>query len=115
MYSRVCMRKKTLFIVLVILTFGVIGTILSTFYEKSEYLGNNFPFGLTKVSYGFPLAWRGYSYYVVTQGPRSAPMANWFSLESLLLDAVFWFVISFFVSISTVQLGNILRKTRAMT
>lgn len=106
------MRKKTVLIVPVILALGLIGTILSTLYEKNEYLGQNSPFGVWKVSYGLPLAWRGYSYYIVTQGPRSAPIANWFSLESLLLDGAFWFVISFFVSVAAMQLAKILLKTR---
>ncbi len=40
-------------------------------------------------------------------------MTNWFSLESLLLDAAFWIAITFFVSIATMKLVNILHKTRA--
>jgi len=107
------MRKKTVLIVFAILAFGVMGTILSTFIERSEYLGNSFPFGLTKVSYGFPLAWRGYSYWVLMQPILVAPFPDWFSLESLLLDAVFWFGISFFVNIAATQSDKVLRKTRA--
>jgi hypothetical protein len=105
------MRKKTVLIALIILALGLIGTGFSALYEQGEFIVTNFPMGTRKVSYGFPLMWYGYSYAVV-MFPVSTPRLYWFSLESLLLDAAFWFAISFVVCIATMKSVNMLHRTR---
>jgi hypothetical protein len=117
------MRKRLLLIALAIIALGLIGTSLSTLYERSgaEFLGTNFPYGPWKTSYGygFPISWYGYSFIsiVVGQarlGPVAAPPnVYWFSLVSLLLDVAFWFGISFFVSVAAMKSVNILLKRTA--
>jgi hypothetical protein len=109
------MRKKTVLIVVVILALGLIGTGLSTLYQRNEYIRDPHydpksmgpPTGTIKVFYGFPLAWNGYSQ--IEFGFRiSAPSTYWFSLAPLLLDAAFWFAISFFVSFITIKSARVL-------
>jgi len=85
--------RKTLLIALILVAACLIGTGFSSLYQKEDY-----PAGLHgtwMTSYGFPAAWHGYSW---NEGPiplfRETP-TYWFSLESLLLDALFWFGISF--------------------
>lgn len=95
------MRKKIVLLALVILALGLIGTGLSTIYTRNEYIGEP-PVLTFKKSYGFPLGWHGYS-SIETGIPYNnywglPPPSYWFSLESLLLDAAFWFAVSFFVS-----------------
>ena len=95
------MRKRIRQIALVIIAFGLIGTSLSTLYERSEtqflLLGRRVSYG-----YGFPIWWYGYSltYFMSTilQEPVAwtPPRVYWFSLGPLLLDVVFWFAVSFF-------------------
>jgi len=102
------MRKKSVLIALAILALGLIGTGLSTLYKQNEYIGEP-PVVTFKESYGFPLGWQGYSftetgipynnYWEIPHSPR----VYWFSLESLLLDAAFWFAISFFVSFTAIK------------
>ena len=112
------MRKRTLLVALAILEVGLIGTGFSTLYKQNEYVeditANRV---MVKVSYGFPPGWYGYSNtrdivfqkhtYFWDSG------IHWFSSESLLLDAVFWFAISFFVCIATMKLVNMLHKKGA--
>jgi hypothetical protein len=45
--------------------------------------------------------------------PWGFPFGYWFSLESLILDAAFWFAISFFACLVTMKSVKILRKTIA--
>ena len=106
------MRKRTLLVALTILALGLIGTGLSALYERDEFILTNFPMGTRKISYGFPLGWQGYS--IVEVGiPDATPEIHWFSLGSLLLDAAFWFAISFFVYIAELKSVNMLHKKRA--
>jgi hypothetical protein len=102
------MRKRTLLIALVILALGLIGTGLSALYQQNERIHITTMGFTRKVSYGFPLSWYGYSDTRGIWVPFS--MTNWFSLESLVLDAVFWFAISFFVSLGAIKSVNILHK-----
>jgi hypothetical protein len=104
------MRKKTVLIALVILALGLVGTGLSALYwqqdgQITEKTADKYMFTF-KVSYGFPVAWHGYSgtgfswlnsYWGAPLGGYY-PEIYWFSLGSLLLDAAFWFAISSFVS-----------------
>jgi len=116
-------KRTSILIALAILTLGLVGISLSTLYEQyeSEFLGTNFPLGLWKTSYGygFPLGWYGYSFTFITGmqvpiGPVPAPpKVYWFSLESLLLDAAFWFAISFSVCVASTKSVEILLKTTA--
>jgi hypothetical protein len=109
------MRKKSALIALVILALGLIGTSLSTLYKQNEHVGDITARIVTfKVSYGFPLSWYGYSRTSMGM-PTFSPIPEiyWFSLESLLLDAAFWFAISFSVCIATMKSVNMLRKARA--
>jgi hypothetical protein len=98
------MRKKTVLIALVILALGLTGTGLSALYERDEFIVTNFPMGTIKVSYGFPLGWYGHSQTTGIWIPFVPSTGTyWFSLESLLLDASFWFAISFFVSLVAIK------------
>jgi len=110
------MRKKTVLIVLVILALGLIGTGLSTLYEHDELFGSMLG-GTFKASYGFPLGWHGYSTNYggpIRLFPSTPPPVDyWFSLESFLLDTVFWFAISSIGCIATIKSMNILHKARA--
>jgi len=109
------MRNKSVLIILVILSIGLIGTGLSALYTQKGY--TDFTLGMTitlKTSYGFPLSWHGYSQTsgdVIPVKPLPS-FDNWFSLESLLLDAALWFAISFFVTFATIKSVNMLHKTR---
>jgi hypothetical protein len=104
------MRKKSVLLALVILTLGLVGTGLSALYQQNEQIDRTLLGFTHKVSYGFPLAWHGYSF---TIGAVHFPEIYWFSLGSLLLDAVFWVAISFFVCTATMKSVSILQKTRA--
>jgi hypothetical protein len=120
--NRIVVKKATAILVaLASLGLGVIGTALSTLYEQNEWIlfqGETF-----KVSYGFPLAWMGYSqnYPPIHLDPPQWPFGPiviplktyWFSLGSLLLDAAFWFAISFFVCGTTMKSVKILLRTIA--
>jgi hypothetical protein len=109
------MRKKTVLIALVILALGLVGTGLSALYTRNEYIGEP-PVVTFKKSYGFPLVWHGYSLIYKGWIPYGFPSEYWFSLESLLLDAAFWFVISFFVSfvaLKSARALNLVARIRA--
>jgi len=103
------MRKKSALIVLVILAFGLVGTGLSALYQRNEYIREPYydpkssgpPIGTIKVSCGFPLGWYGYS--EVSAFWEFSTENYWFSLGSLLLDAAFWFAVSFFVSLAAIK------------
>ena len=123
-HKGLAIKKRTaILIALAILILGLVGTGLSTLYEQNEqvYLGTNFPLGLWKISHGngFPLWWYGYSFTFIMGnqepfGPVPAPpMVYWFSLESLVLDAAFWFAISFFVCVASTKSVEIILKTTA--
>jgi hypothetical protein len=116
--KRVVVRKATaIFVAVAILALGVIGTGLSTLYEQNEsmYQSASITF---KVSYGFPLAWHGYSqnYSLHPTGQphwgdfNPPPPIYWLSLGSLLLDAAFWFAISFFVCLTLFKSAITVRK-----
>jgi hypothetical protein len=109
------MRKRLLLIGLVILALGLIGTSLSTLYEQVEFMpSQNQP--KVKVFYGFPLSWHGYSLMempIPSFTPPPLEYDYWFSSESLLLDAVFWFAISLFASVAAMKSVKILLKTIA--
>jgi len=108
------MRKKSALFALMILALGLVGIGLSTLYMQEGYSGNE-PFVTVKRSYGFPFGWYGYSFTTVI-APVHVPEIYWFSLGSLLLDAAFWFAISFFVSIAAIKSAralNLIAKTRA--
>jgi hypothetical protein len=117
------MRKKTVLIALVILALGLVGTGLSTLYTRYEgtrepYIikSSGLPITTFKVSYGFPLVWHGYSLIYKGWIPWGFPSEYWFSLESLLLDAAFWFAISFFgsfVAIKSARALNLVATARA--
>jgi hypothetical protein len=106
------MKKKSALIVLVILALGVIGTSLSALYEQVEFIPSlNQPTSTVKVSNGFPLTCHGYSYFVEPEIRLSGPsLTYWFSLGPLLVDAVFWFAISFFVCLAIVRSATAVRK-----
>jgi hypothetical protein len=107
------MRKKSLLIALAILALGLIGTSFSELYVQNQIVHATNE-DTVNVSYGFPLSWHGYSQsYLHRMIAVSFPENYWFSLESLLLDAAFWFAISFFLCIATMKSVNILHKTRA--
>jgi len=113
------MRKKTVLIALVILAFGLVGTGLSTLYKQNEGIVITLMGFTREVSYGFPFGWYGYS-FTVTGIPDYhwglPPLSYWFSLESLLLDVAFWFVISFFVSfvaLKSARALNLVARIRA--
>jgi hypothetical protein len=100
------MRKRTLLIVLSILLLGSLGTILSSFY-LSIYAN----FVVYKTSYGFPIGWHGHE---SAGGVALEPFydADWFSLESLLLDIAFWFAISSLAVVATIKAVSMLHKRR---
>jgi hypothetical protein len=108
------MRKGLFLTALAIILLGLVGTSLSTYYEQVEFIpSQNQPWGAVKVSYGFPLLWHGYSGLL---SPLPGAIGNreyWLSLESLVLDSLFWFAISFCVCISTMISVKILLKTTA--
>lgn len=109
------MRKRTLLVALAILALGVIGAGLSALYKQKDYSGNP-PTVTVKESYGFPLGWQGYSWTEIGMPvfiPVRTPKIYWFSFGSLLLDAAFWFAISFFACIVAMKSVDILRRTRA--
>ena len=109
------MRKKTALIVLVILALGLIGTSLSTLYIQSEHVEDFTANTVTvNVSFGFPLAWHGYSRTndIVFQKHTKFwdSDIHWFSSESLLVDVAFWFAISFFVCLIAIKSVNMSHK-----
>ena len=118
--SRILITKRTvILVVLVTLALGLIGTSLSTLYEQNEWTEL---YIILKVSYGFPMAWHGYSqnysqnYSQFQLGPPplvNPPKIYWLSLGSLLLDVAFWFAISFCLCIPTITSMKILLKTTA--
>ena len=112
-------KKGTLILVaLAILAFGLIGTGFSGLYVQNQFVivANT---GIMKVSYGFPLSWHGYSQNYSLQlhpldwGDVIPPKVYWLSLGSLLLDAAFWFAISFFACVATMKSVKILLRTIA--
>lgn len=119
-------KRTVILIALAILVLGLVGTGLSTLYEQSGYTESSSSV-IFRVSYGFPLSWHGYSQNYTIQKeaarvllasyapliPYIPPKIYWFSLESLVLDAVFWFAISFFVCVAAIKSVRILRKARA--
>jgi hypothetical protein len=118
--GRILITKRTvILVVLVTLALGLIGTSLSTLYEQNEWTES---YIILKVSYGFPMAWHGYSqnysqnYSQFQLGPPplvNPPKIYWLSLGSLLLDVAFWFAISFCLCIPTITSMKILLKTTA--
>jgi hypothetical protein len=108
------LRKKTVLSILVILAIGLLGTGLSTLHMQNEYIGD-LSVGTFKESYGFPLGWYGYSQTetAITNVLHLPPEVYWFSLGSLLLDAAFWFAISFLVCFAAMKSVSILHKRRA--
>jgi hypothetical protein len=116
------MRKKSALIALAILALSLIGTSLSALYQQQDEQTTEITadehMSTFKVSHGLPVGWYGYTQTrwwstSHTNIPYNPPEIYWFSLESLLLDAAFWFAISFFVCIATMKSVNKLRKTRA--
>jgi hypothetical protein len=110
-YKRIVVnRTAAILVAVVILGLGIIGTGLSTLYEQNEWLILG-QVATIKVSYGFPVSWYGYSFREGGATPiYPPPRAYWFSLGSFLLDAAFWFAISFFVSIASVKPVKILLR-----
>jgi hypothetical protein len=115
------MRNKTVLIALVVLALGLVGTGLSALYQQQDWqtteITTDKHMETFKESHGFPLSWYGYTqttiwYLSHWNPPYNPPKVYWFSLESLLLDASFWFAISFFVSIA-IKSVSILHKARA--
>jgi hypothetical protein len=110
------MRTRILLITMAILVLGLIGTGLSTLYRRDE--GTFLPIpgkvGTTKVSYGLPLSWYGYS--IKDEGPPTftpPPKVYWFNLEPFFLDIAFWFAFSSIVCLAIFIPVNMLSKTRA--
>jgi hypothetical protein len=103
------MRKKSILIVLLILAFGLIGIGLSTLYRQNESIVE-LPIFTFKESHGFPRGWYGYSWTKNMGNWGVPPRVYWFSLESLLLDAGFWFAISFFVCLAAVKSATTVMK-----
>jgi hypothetical protein len=94
--KRIIVKKRTVILIaLMTLALGLIGTGFSTLYEQDVFiLPENQETITSKVSYGFPLAWHGYSITEPNFPPPIMPGATynptyWFSLESL-----FWMVCS---------------------
>jgi len=75
-------RIKSALIILMIIAFGSISTLISGFYRQDISL-----LGATRIGYGFPLIWHGYSQAVVYPEP---PIYYFFSWESFVLDIAFW-------------------------
>lgn len=75
-------RIKSALIILMIIAFGSISTLVSGFYRQDISL-----VGATRIGYGFPLIWHGYSQAVVYPEP---PIYYFFSWESFVLDIAFW-------------------------
>jgi hypothetical protein len=111
--SRIVIKKRTVFLIaLVTLALGLIGTSLSTLYKQIEIVPDGGPLATLKTSYGFPLGWYGYVYKEGGVMPLIPPPPTyWFSLESLLLDAAFWFATGFFAWVATLQSFKILLRT----
>ena len=119
------MRKKTVLIALVILALGLVGTGLSALYQQQDWQTTEITtdkyMGTFNVFYGFPLSWHGYAHTTIWylshwNPPYNPPKVYWFSLESLLLDVAFWFVISFFVSfvaLKSARALNLVARIRA--
>jgi hypothetical protein len=105
------LKKKSVLIALAILALGLVGTVLSAFHMQNESFSDTTIAKYTvNISHGFPLGWYGHS---VTYGEIPFSATNWFSIESLLLDAAFWIAISFLACIALIKSMNILHKTRA--
>lgn len=109
------MRKKTTLIVVVILAIGLVGTGLSTLYWQNGQITYFNGMQMTyKESYGFPIGWYGYTQTEGSAIPINGyPKIFWFSIGPFLLDAAFWFAISFFVSLAAIKSVTMLHKTRA--
>jgi hypothetical protein len=75
------MRRKPVFIALLIITSGIITALISGLYEQ-----NLSKPGLSKIGYGFPLVWHGHSSIVYP----AMPTVYWYSLENFVLDTAFW-------------------------
>ena len=75
-------RIKSALIILMIIAVGSISTLISGFYKQDISL-----LGMTRIGYGFPLIWHGYSQAVVYPEP---PIYYFFSWESFVLDIAFW-------------------------
>jgi hypothetical protein len=101
------MRKRILLTVFAILVLGSVGTILSSFYRIDRYVS----IVLYQTYYGFPFGWHG---HIIEAGPVIEPPidADWFSAESLLLDIVFWFVISSVIVIAIIKSVNMVHKRK---
>jgi hypothetical protein len=81
----VCMRTKPVLVALLIITLGIIATLVSGFYEQN--LSNPGP-NIYEIGYGFPLVWHGHSWVVFPSGVP--PALYWYALNSFFLDTVFW-------------------------
>jgi hypothetical protein len=75
------MRTKPVLVALLIITLGIIATLISGLYEQ-----NLSKEGLSKMGYGLPLIWHGHSWIVYPD----MPTVYWYSLESFVLDTAFW-------------------------
>ena len=75
------MRTRHVLTVLVVFALGLVGTLISGFYEQDLSKP-----GLSKIGYGFPLFWHGHSSIVYP----AMPTVYWYSLESFVLDTAFW-------------------------
>ena len=76
------MSRKPVLIILAILASGSVATSISGFCKQDISL-----LGTTRIGYGFPLIWHGYSQAVVYPEP---PIYYFFSWESFVLDVAFW-------------------------
>jgi hypothetical protein len=79
------MRARIALTALVISVLGLIATFASGLYEQDLSRG----VGVSRIGYGFPLSWHGHSWVVYPGNPT----IYWFSLESFVLDTVFWCLI----------------------
>lgn len=125
------MRKKTALSILVIVAFGLGGTILSLSYQKEDSIITPIPPWVTSGPYvvlyaqnqtyilscGFPLSWYGYwtieTWYNTHWNIPAIPTKHyWFSSGSFLLDSAFWLAISSFVSLSAIKSAQALNLAR---
>jgi hypothetical protein len=92
------MKKRTVQALWTALVFGAIGMSLSILHQEQWVM----PSSLTQttsyyVSYGYPTDCYGYKgYFHNSATEHSTETHYWFSLESFMYDAAFWFALSFF-------------------
>jgi len=105
------MRKRMLLVALAIIGLGMIATGLSTLYRYRGYSGE-LPVVTFTESRGFPMGWYGYS-QIVEMMPTLHPQVYWYSVGSLLLDAVFWIAISSIGYVAIVKSISMVHKKGA--